>query len=245
MDGISLFSYFPGTSPLHRFDPRLKMAAVIALSIAVFLADSTGLIILTVLTGALLVLSGYPLLKRKNLRQMRGLLVLAVLIFAGRTFFGGTPAETGAFSLTPAFTQEGLAQGLRGAWRLLLFASARPALYSKHHDYPDAGRYCIGPAAGPLHSGAENSGNDEPQHHIRTANLYNIKGNIGSSPVTGNAEEKSGPSGGSFCLLPTSWSRFSSTATVSALRWHRGLSETPVHGLNLPSHRLILCCLFC
>ncbi len=124
MDAISLFSYFPGTSPLHRFDPRLKMAAVIAISIGVFLADSTGLIILTVVTGVLLVLSGYPLLKGKNLRQMRGIFVLAVLIFAGRTFFGGTPAETGAFSLTPSFTQEGLARGLQGAWRLMLFAAA-------------------------------------------------------------------------------------------------------------------------
>lgn len=119
MDGISLFSYFPGTSILHRFDPRLKMAAVIGLSVTVFLSESTGLLLLTILMSALLYLSGYPLLKRQNLRQLRGILLFALLIFAGRAL---VPEAAG--SGTAAASREGLLEGIRGAWRLLLFAAA-------------------------------------------------------------------------------------------------------------------------
>jgi energy-coupling factor transporter transmembrane protein EcfT len=119
MDGISLFSYFPGTSILHRFDPRLKMAAVIALSVTVFLSESTGLVLLTILMTALLFLSGYPLLKRQNLRQLRGIIILALLVFAGRALF-----SEAAGSGEAVVSREGLLEGIGGAWRLLLFAAA-------------------------------------------------------------------------------------------------------------------------
>lgn len=118
MDGISLFTYFPGTSPLHRFDPRLKMAAVIAMSVAVFLTESTGLIVLTILTAAVLIASRYPLLQRNNLRQLRGIFILALLLFIGRALLsrGGAAAGTGDGGTY-------IIAGIRGAWRLLLFAA--------------------------------------------------------------------------------------------------------------------------
>jgi energy-coupling factor transporter transmembrane protein EcfT len=120
MDGISLFSYFPGTSILHRFDPRLKTASVIGLSVTVFLSESTGLVLLTILMSALLFLSGYPLLKRQNLRQLRGIVILSLLVFMGRALFSGAggSGDAGASESTP------LIEGAKGAWRLLLFAAA-------------------------------------------------------------------------------------------------------------------------
>ena len=125
MDGISLFSYFPGTSLLHRFDPRLKMAVVIAFSVAVFIADSSGLIMLSLMAAVLLKCTGYPLLRRQSLRQLRGIFVLALLIFIGRTLFSvhDTPVIMVTSGDGGSPLREGLQEGITGAWRLLLFAA--------------------------------------------------------------------------------------------------------------------------
>ncbi len=36
---ITLGQYFPGQSPIHRFDPRLKVLMVVAYIVALFCAD--------------------------------------------------------------------------------------------------------------------------------------------------------------------------------------------------------------
>jgi len=122
---LTLFSYFPGRSILHQFDPRLKMAVVLLLSIAVFMTRGAGLVLVSLFAAVLTAVSGYPLLGRGGLRRMRMVLVLASIIVIGRTFFS-VSADNGRY-LFPWMnfgTVEGLREGVLGAWRLLLFVCA-------------------------------------------------------------------------------------------------------------------------
>lgn len=119
---LDLFAYFPGTSPLHRLDPRMKIGAVVITCIAVFLSSRSGLPILTALLAVYTLISRYPLLHKNELRKYRALFLLALFIFLGRTVFSATPGKylfmIGGQKIGSIY---GLREGTIGAWRLLLF----------------------------------------------------------------------------------------------------------------------------
>jgi energy-coupling factor transporter transmembrane protein EcfT len=109
MAHLTLFHVTGRRTFLHLLDPRVKMAAVLAASIAVFMTGVTGKLVLTAGAVGLTAASGVPL--RRLLRDMRFLLALAVVIFAagalGRGFAGISPAT--------------LIEGGNAAWKFLLF----------------------------------------------------------------------------------------------------------------------------
>lgn len=114
MAEITLLSYLPGRSALHRCDPRVKILLMLPCSISVFLCGGFGLVLLTLGISLPAVLIGRSVPGRSVWKQFRGVLILAAAVLLGRTFFG----ETGPGSI------EGLSLGLLGAWRLMLFFTA-------------------------------------------------------------------------------------------------------------------------
>ena len=106
---LTLFHVSGRRTAIHTLDPRVKMAAVLALSLAVFMTGITGKLALSAGAAALTAASGIPF--RKLLKDMRFLLVLAVVIFAagalGNGFSGMTPST--------------LEEGGTAAWKFLLF----------------------------------------------------------------------------------------------------------------------------
>ena len=59
---ITLGQYFPGSSPLHRLDPRTKIILTIVYIVGVFLADSvSAFIAVTAFTAALVLISRIPM----------------------------------------------------------------------------------------------------------------------------------------------------------------------------------------
>lgn len=85
--------YYPGSSPLHRLDPRAKFIAVSALAVSLFVRDSyAGLTVLASAGIVAYVLSGVPAAwfwrAFRPLLWLVGLTFLAQLIFApGEPFF--------------------------------------------------------------------------------------------------------------------------------------------------------------
>ncbi len=62
MKDITLGQYFPGSSPLHRLDPRTKIILTIVYIVGVFLADSvSAFIAVTAFTAALVLISRIPM----------------------------------------------------------------------------------------------------------------------------------------------------------------------------------------
>lgn len=107
--------FVPGTSWLHRADPRLKLLAVPALVTATFAASGTGQLLL--LSALTLVAWGTARLPAagawKTLRLLRWLLLFTLLLHTlfspGHTLFG-----------TTWLSADGLFTGLRACWRIVL-----------------------------------------------------------------------------------------------------------------------------
>ena len=75
---ITIGQFFPGTSALHRMDPRAKLLLLLVLMAAIFVFDTPGgYAVLTVLAVALAVSSGVPLsMYLKSLKPHAGVLPL-------------------------------------------------------------------------------------------------------------------------------------------------------------------------
>lgn len=59
---ITLGQYFPGNSPLHRLDPRIKLILTVFYIVVVFIArGAPGFLVITVFTLVLIIISGIPL----------------------------------------------------------------------------------------------------------------------------------------------------------------------------------------
>lgn len=116
MAQLSLFGYRPGTTVLHRTDARVKLAALILLSLSNLRADSMALLAQTVGVALLISLLRIPFMA--VLKELRFFLVLvAVVILARGMSAPGAPIlELSAVSIT----REGLHQGGLIGWRLLL-----------------------------------------------------------------------------------------------------------------------------
>lgn len=118
-----VFSYMPGVSPLHRLDPRTKIAAVMLLGVLTFRTESfAGIGALFAFFLALTLLSGLPM--KVLFRAVRPMILFIFFIFFMQLFFTDGRALTSYWVLQPSL--EGLEKGLKLAARfilLLLFAA--------------------------------------------------------------------------------------------------------------------------
>jgi len=83
---VTVAQYYPGSSPIHRLDPRAKFIAVSALAVALFLRDSyAGLLVFAAAGGVAYALSGVP--ASWFWRAFRPLLWLVGLTFLAQVLF--------------------------------------------------------------------------------------------------------------------------------------------------------------
>ena len=110
--GYKLGQYTPGSSVIHRLDPRVKIAAVMLLSITVLRADAFIAIAITILIAGITFIA--RLSPSHLLRAVKPLAIFFVLIFLMHLFF--TP---GAPIPLPLATYEGLYRGVLLTWRFV------------------------------------------------------------------------------------------------------------------------------
>ena len=106
MAGIA-FHYLPGTSLLHRIDPRIKLGSLVLFAVLTMKASPAGLFPLSLVLPACLAALRYPL--RQAIKDLRGLLFLIGLIVGVRFALDGI---------------EGGILGLIYGWRLCLLLLA-------------------------------------------------------------------------------------------------------------------------
>ncbi|MBU2055037.1 MAG: energy-coupling factor transporter transmembrane protein EcfT [Proteobacteria bacterium] len=112
---IKLGQYLPGDTIVHRLDPRVKIASVVALSLLILGATTPESALVSIFLAAV-VLSA-----RLSLAQVAAALrpiafFMALLFFVHLLFTGGKPL----LSLAPLplmITREGLAQGISVTWQ--------------------------------------------------------------------------------------------------------------------------------
>lgn len=117
MAQLNIFHYSPGTSPLHRMDPRIKLGLLVGVSVAVNLISGTwGL----TLIGAFLVIavgiSGLPL--RVLIRELRHYGWIILLILGGYSLEMPIRPST-AFPFL-GINLQGLLRGILIVWRLTM-----------------------------------------------------------------------------------------------------------------------------
>ncbi len=114
---ITIGQFFPGTSLLHRMDPRAKLLLLIVLMAAIFIFDTPGsYAALTGLALALAALSGVPAsMYWRSLRPLWWILAFTFLIH-----LCATPGEVFFHIWIFDMTKEGLARGFFLCLRLAL-----------------------------------------------------------------------------------------------------------------------------
>lgn len=117
MSRFTIGNYYPGSSLIHRLDPRLKLIISVAMMIIIFMLNSWWqLLIYAVFLFGCQALSGLP--PRLLLRSMRPILWIAIFAFIINTF---SIPGTELFSVGPVtVTEEGVFTGLRMVVRLVL-----------------------------------------------------------------------------------------------------------------------------
>ena len=105
--------YTPGNSVIHRLDPRVKIAAVMLLSITVLRADALIAIAITIL------IAGITFIARLSpghlVSAVKPMAIFFALVFVMHLFFtAGTP-----ISPFPLVTYEGLHRGMLLTWRFV------------------------------------------------------------------------------------------------------------------------------
>ena len=82
---ITLGQYFPGSSPVHKLDPRLKIIATLLFIIELFIVDNfIGFLIAAIALGAVIALSKVPL--SYILRGLKPILLILAFTFALNMF---------------------------------------------------------------------------------------------------------------------------------------------------------------
>ena len=114
---ITLGQFIPGTSILHRMDPRAKQAWTGAFMVVVFLMETwPEYLLLGMFTGVLLLVSGVP--PKQSLKGLKPLLVLLAFTTVLNLFL--IPGRE-LVSLGPlTITHEGLQMGIRIFFRLVM-----------------------------------------------------------------------------------------------------------------------------
>ena len=117
LSDITIGQYFPGSSILHRLDPRTKVVLLFFYLVLVFVCRSAiSYAILSALTFALMVLSKVPL--RMMLRSLKPLWWIILFTFVIHVF--STPGEELAKVWIFSVTWEGIVQGFYVSLRLVL-----------------------------------------------------------------------------------------------------------------------------
>ncbi len=126
LENITLGQYIPGSSPLHRMDPRAKILMTIALIVAVFLADSfIGYAVMFMFIGGAAAIS--KISPRYIVKGLKPILYIILLTFFINLFFNG--GETVLFSWwVIRVTAEGLRAATFMALRLVLLVCATQLL---------------------------------------------------------------------------------------------------------------------
>ena len=117
LSDITIGQYYPGSSLLHRLDPRVKILLLLALMVEIF-ALSNWMVygVLTALTFSLMMFSGVPIVML--LRSLKPLWWIIILTFLIHLL--GTPGEELAKVWIFSLTKEGLRQGCFISLRLVL-----------------------------------------------------------------------------------------------------------------------------
>lgn len=117
LNNITIGQYFPGTSPLHRLDPRVKIILLFILLIEIFIFDSAlSYLVLTLFTIGLMLISAVPL--KMILRSLKPLSWIIIFTFIIHLFShpGTEIAKVWLFTLT----KEGVEQAVLISLRLIL-----------------------------------------------------------------------------------------------------------------------------
>lgn len=117
LNNITIGQYFPGTSPLHRLDPRVKIILLFIFLIEIFIFNSAlSYAVLTLFTIGLMLLSSVPI--KLILRSLKPLLWIIIFTFIIHLFShpGTEIAKVWLFTLT----KEGIEQAVLISLRLIL-----------------------------------------------------------------------------------------------------------------------------
>lgn len=117
---ITLGQYFPGSSPIHRLDPRAKLVAMICYIVALFLAE--WLVTYGILLAALATVVAVSTVSLKSL--LRGMKpVVFILVFTAVLNIFYTPGEPIASFWIFTVTKEGIVHAIFMVVRILMLIS--------------------------------------------------------------------------------------------------------------------------
>lgn len=125
---VTIGQYVPGDSPVHRLDPRTKIAAVTLLMVAIFVVkDFAGYTLLTLFLLGVVVLSRVPVgFVLRGLRPVAFLLLLTVIL---NVFFSGMQGGRVLFRVGPLVaTWESVARAVFIGYRLIVLVVATSLL---------------------------------------------------------------------------------------------------------------------
>jgi len=116
---VTIGQYIPRESPVHRLDPRSKIAAVTVLTVAVFVVrDFSGYGLLTLFLLGVVLASQIPL--GYLLRGLRPVLFLLLMTLVLNVFFSGIQGGTVLFQLGPVVaTREAVVRAVFIGYRLV------------------------------------------------------------------------------------------------------------------------------
>lgn len=118
MAELTLIFYRPGTSLLHVLDPRIKLASLIAISIASITSGLTAMVLASCLAASLLFQARLSF--STLIIEVRYFFILLVFVFLARALT--TPGDP-LIGISPLVVSvQGLHSGLMVCWRLLLIA---------------------------------------------------------------------------------------------------------------------------
>jgi len=113
---ITIGQYIPGSSPVHKLDPRAKILMLIIYMIALFMCDSAlGYIEITVFTLLIIFMSGIPIIIL--LKGLRPLWIILLITFSLHIFM--TPGEILWQWKFLTITYQGLRQAIFMVLRLI------------------------------------------------------------------------------------------------------------------------------
>jgi energy-coupling factor transporter transmembrane protein EcfT len=118
MAQLTTLGFSAGTSFLHRWDPRFKLAAVAAVGLSCLDATPAGLAVGTL--SVMLAASRSGVAPMRLARELRYLLLFLAAIFAVRALLAGPPYLVEGLGI--GLSREGALEGLLVGWRLLLVA---------------------------------------------------------------------------------------------------------------------------
>ena len=116
MVDLNVFSYRPGRSRLHRLDARVKLLALMLLSLLSLGAGRVPLAVISILLTILAADCGLSLLRLA--RELKYFFLLLLLVFIARSL--STPGETLWQWHVISMTREGLLAGGLVCWRLVI-----------------------------------------------------------------------------------------------------------------------------